>query len=82
MLQGYNLPLLPLIPRLFSIPRVSWYKNTPVIPKVTASVTGAAIHTPVMPKRKGRVKIQSKRTIKPREKDITAEAKALPVAVK
>lgn len=49
---------------------------------VTTSVTGAAIHTPVMPKRMGRVKIQIKRTNNPLEKDIAAEANALPVAVK
>ena len=56
-------------------------KNT-VTPSVTASVTGAAIHTPVMPKRYGSVKIQVNNTISPLSAEITADSNALPVAVK
>lgn len=46
------------------------------------SVTGAAIHTPVMPNSAGSVKMQIKRISSLLEKEITAEGTALPEAVK
>lgn len=53
-----------------------------VIPSVTTSVTGVASHTPVIPKRAGSRKMQTRSTPSPLEKEIAADWKALPVAVK
>lgn len=60
----------------------SRYKHPAVTASVTPSVTGAAIHTPVIPNRTGSVKIQASSTTSPREKEISADSNAFPVAVK
>jgi len=49
---------------------------------VTASVTGAASHTPVMPNHAGSTKIQASSTTSPRDMEITADSSALPIDVK
>ncbi len=68
--------------RLLYTDRSSSLKNHPVIPSVTASVTGAASHTPVIPKRAGSTKMHTRSTPSPLEKEIAADWKARPVAVK
>lgn len=60
-----------------SLPR----KKT-VNPIVTASVTGAASQTPLIPKTAGSTKILKSSTTSPRDDEITADSKARPVAVK
>lgn len=60
----------------------SLYRKYIVRHNVMISVTGAAIHTPFIPKRTGKRKMQIKRINRPLEKEIIADAKALPIAVK
>ena len=57
-------------------------KKIHVIPPVTASVTGAASHTPVMPNSTGSTNTHARSTTSPLENDMTADSNALPVAVK
>lgn len=74
--------MLPSVAKEAAHGASSLCRNQAVIPKVTASVTGAASHTPVIPNQDGRTKMQIKRITSPLEKEIAADSKALPVAVK